>query len=130
MPGMVTPENKKVERYIRGLSPQIQGHVLASNPTTLDSTKCLAQRLVDHRVRQGVITPNPELTKRDDYKRKSWSKKEGQPTQEASKRQHIVDVYTTTTPTTPTPIHLYVKTLPKCNTCTFHQYRAYQKLHC
>ena len=60
-PGMVTPENKKVERYIWGLSPQIQGHVLASNPTTFDSAKRLAQRLVDHGVHQGMMTPTPEL---------------------------------------------------------------------
>ena len=34
-PGMVTPESKKVERYIWGPSPQIQGNVIAANPLTL-----------------------------------------------------------------------------------------------
>ena len=40
--GMVALERKKIERYIWGLSPQIQGSVLAS--------KQLAQALVDHGV--------------------------------------------------------------------------------
>ena len=62
-PGMVTPENKKVERYIWGLSPQILGHVLASNPTTFDSAKHLAYKLIDHGFHQGVMTPTLELKK-------------------------------------------------------------------
>ena len=42
-PEMVTPESKKIERYIWHLSSQIQGNVLASNLTTFDSAKRLAQ---------------------------------------------------------------------------------------
>lgn len=42
-PGMVIPESMKIETYIWGLSPQIQGNVLPSNPTTYDSSKHLAQ---------------------------------------------------------------------------------------
>ena len=49
-PGMVTLESKKIERYIWGLTAPIQGDVLSSNPTTFDSTKRLAQRLIDHEV--------------------------------------------------------------------------------
>lgn len=62
-PGMVNPESKKVERYIWGLSPQIQGHVLASKVVTFDSAKRLAQRLIDHGVKQGTITAVSELPK-------------------------------------------------------------------
>ncbi|KAI3739579.1 hypothetical protein L2E82_29988 [Cichorium intybus] len=42
-PTMVTPESVKVERYIWGLSPQIQGNVESASPTTFDSAKRLAQ---------------------------------------------------------------------------------------
>ena len=55
-PTMVNPESKKVERYIWGLSPQIQGQVLASNPITYNSAKRLAQRLIDHGAKQSTIT--------------------------------------------------------------------------
>ena len=70
-PRMVAPESKKIERYIWGLSPQIQGNVLASNPIAFDSAKCLTQRLIDYGVRQGVMAPVPGPTKRGDYNQKS-----------------------------------------------------------
>ena len=38
-PAMLNEEPKKVERYIWGLSPLIQGHILASNPITFNSAK-------------------------------------------------------------------------------------------
>lgn len=127
---MVTLKNKKVERYIWGLSSQIQGHVLASNPSTFDSAKRLAQRLIDHEVRQGVITPTAELTKMDDYKRKSWNGEEGPQTQEASKRQQIVVVHATTTSANPAPTSRYADNLPKCNKCNFNHTGACRRMHC
>ena len=50
-PGMVTPESKKVERYIWGLPSPIQGNVLATKPLTFDSVKRLARTLVDYGIR-------------------------------------------------------------------------------
>ncbi|XP_052622350.1 uncharacterized protein LOC128127712 [Lactuca sativa] len=38
-PDMVSPESKKIVRYIWGLSPQSQSSVLASRPDTFDSAK-------------------------------------------------------------------------------------------
>ena len=52
-PGMVTMEYKKIERYIWGLAPQIQGMVTASQPTTFESTKSIAFRLTDQAILQG-----------------------------------------------------------------------------
>ena len=40
--GMVTPESKKIERNIWGLSSPVQGDVLSSNQTTFDSAQHLA----------------------------------------------------------------------------------------
>lgn len=53
---MVTPELKKVERYIWGLPSPIQGNVEDAEPSTFDSAKRLAHRLVTHAVRQGTMT--------------------------------------------------------------------------
>ena len=55
-PAMVTPEEKKVERYLWGLSPQIQNSVLASRPTTFDSAKELAQQLIENHASHDTTT--------------------------------------------------------------------------
>ena len=68
-PGMVTLESKKIKRYIWGLPPQIQGNVLSSIPSSFDSAKQLAQRLIDHAACQRTVTPVLEQTKVVDNKR-------------------------------------------------------------
>ncbi|KAI3690667.1 hypothetical protein L2E82_48857 [Cichorium intybus] len=85
-PSMVTPESQKVERFIWGLSPQIQGNVEAASLATYDSAKRLAQRLVDHCVRQGTMTLKVEQPKGRDDNRKPWNKGRGQPHQENTKQ--------------------------------------------
>ena len=55
-PNMVHTEGKKIERYIWGLVPPYQGNVFASQPTTFDSAKRLAQRLIDLGVRTPATT--------------------------------------------------------------------------
>lgn len=47
-PGMVTPETKKIERYIWGLTQPTKGNVLAARPTKFESAKDLAKTLIDH----------------------------------------------------------------------------------
>ena len=71
-PGMVTPESKKIERYIWGLMPSTQGNVLAARPNTFDSAKCLAQTLIDHGVDLDKVTAAPEPTKASGKKRNFW----------------------------------------------------------
>ena len=68
--GMVTPESKKIERYIWGLMPPTQGNVLAARPTTFDSAKCLAQTLIDHGVDVDKVTSAPEPAKVSGGKKK------------------------------------------------------------
>ena len=36
-PGMVSPEFKKMERYIWGLVPHIKSHITSANPATFES---------------------------------------------------------------------------------------------
>ena len=38
-PGMVTPKGRKIERYIWGLPPQIQGNVIGEHWWTMESAK-------------------------------------------------------------------------------------------
>ena len=129
-PSMVNPESKKVERYIWGLSPQIQGHVLASNPVTFDSAKRLAQRLIDHGVKQGTITAVSEPPKDIEDRRKPWDKRKGETMQENPKRQQLVTAHSVTISTTPTPTRSYNGNQPKCNRCNFHHHGPCREMHC
>ena len=76
-PRIVTPQNQKVERYIWGLSTQLQGNVITANPLTFDCPKRLAQTLVDHGVCQGFITTIAEQLKESGKKRSSGSNERG-----------------------------------------------------
>ena len=62
-PGMVTPESKKVKRYIWGLTPATQGNILAAKPLTFSSTKPLAQTLINHGGHQDTMTVITEQPK-------------------------------------------------------------------
>lgn len=118
-PGMVTPESIKVEQYIWGLSPQIQGNMISANPSTFDSAKRLAQTLVDHGVCQGFMTAIPEQTKGSDNKRKFWNKKKGQSTQEPTKKQQTMAVHADTVLVAPAPGKQYVELSQNATSATF-----------
>ncbi|XP_071703897.1 uncharacterized protein [Rutidosis leptorrhynchoides] len=45
-PSMVTPESRKIEKYIIGLPPQIQGNVIAAGKETIEATMLMTQNLV------------------------------------------------------------------------------------
>jgi hypothetical protein len=55
VPHMVTPESKRIQRYIWGLAPQIRGMVTSSNPATMQAALELAGRLTDEMVRSGTL---------------------------------------------------------------------------
>ncbi|GJX22394.1 putative reverse transcriptase domain-containing protein [Tanacetum coccineum] len=45
VPHMVTPESQRVNRYIRGLAPEIKPHVTSSEPATMQGVMSMANRL-------------------------------------------------------------------------------------
>ncbi|KAJ9561504.1 LOW QUALITY PROTEIN: hypothetical protein OSB04_006664 [Centaurea solstitialis] len=51
---MVTPEEKRIDRYIWGLAPEIRGMVTSANPATIQSAVVLANRLANDVVRSGT----------------------------------------------------------------------------
>ncbi|GJR19005.1 reverse transcriptase domain-containing protein [Tanacetum coccineum] len=57
---LVTPENKKIERYVYGLAPQIRGIVAATEPKTMQKAVQLAGALTDEAIRNGSITKSTE----------------------------------------------------------------------
>ena len=103
---------------------------IVANPSTFYSAKLLAQRLVDHGVRQGTMIPTPEQAKWGDNKRKFWNKKKGQLMQEPANRQQTVAVHADTVPTSPAPMKQYTGSLTKCSKCNFHHNGACREMHC
>ncbi|GKE33442.1 putative reverse transcriptase domain-containing protein, partial [Tanacetum coccineum] len=55
VPHMVTLENQRVNRYIRGLAPEIKAHVTSSKPTTIQSAVSMANRLTTDGIKDGIF---------------------------------------------------------------------------
>ncbi|GJY47984.1 hypothetical protein Tco_0437940 [Tanacetum coccineum] len=60
VPRLVTPEKKRIERYVYGLVPQIQGMVAATEPMTIQKAMQIASTLTDKAIRNGSIKKNPK----------------------------------------------------------------------
>ncbi|GJV02390.1 hypothetical protein Tco_1335959 [Tanacetum coccineum] len=60
VPHLVTPEGKRIERYVYGLALQIRGMVAATEPKTIQKAVQIAGTLTDEALRNGSIKKNPE----------------------------------------------------------------------
>ncbi|GJT23074.1 putative reverse transcriptase domain-containing protein [Tanacetum coccineum] len=79
VPHLVTPESRKIERYVYGLAPQICGMVAATEPKTMQKAVQISSALTDEAVRNGSIKkvekrgnmgePSKDKNGRDDNKR-------------------------------------------------------------
>ncbi|GJR57254.1 putative reverse transcriptase domain-containing protein [Tanacetum coccineum] len=79
VPHLVTPESRKIERYVYGLAPQIRGMVAATEPKTMQKVVQISGALTDEAVRNGSIKkvkkrgnvgePSKDKNGRDDNKR-------------------------------------------------------------
>ncbi|KAL7595416.1 hypothetical protein Lser_V15G27933 [Lactuca serriola] len=132
-PDMVSPESKKIERYIWGLSPQIQSGVLASRSDTFNSAKELAQSLIDHRNHRNsiIVVQDQQEGNNNRNKRKDES------SHESSRKQQQVTVnaaiVSTIVSANPLPAKPNAGNLPECNKCNYHHHgpcREMQYLNC
>ncbi|XP_052627224.1 uncharacterized protein LOC128133733 [Lactuca sativa] len=127
-PGMVTPEDRKIERYIWGLASPVQGLVTTSKPSTFDSAKQLAYQLTGQCVRQGTMNPPAEKKNTGGTNRKFHGE-----TKEDSNHHKVepepLAVYAAVT-NTPTPTKSYYGTLPHCIKCNFHHVRNCREVIC
>ncbi|GKC43537.1 putative reverse transcriptase domain-containing protein [Tanacetum coccineum] len=79
VPHLVTPESRKIERYVYGLAPHIHGMVAATEPKTMQKVVQISGALTDEAVRNGSIKkvekrgnmrePSKDKNGRDDNKR-------------------------------------------------------------
>ncbi|XP_071714508.1 uncharacterized protein [Rutidosis leptorrhynchoides] len=113
-PELVTTEAKKIERYVWGLSKEIQGNVTSSKPETLQSAIRMAHNLMD----QITHHENPEAitdTKTQGGNRK-WNENQGN-----SSHQKKLD---TTKFENANAKKNYNGKKPYCNRCYKHHYGA------
>ena len=116
VPHLVTPEPKRIARYINGLVPQIRGMVKATEPTTLQSAIQKAGALTDEAVSCGLLPKNGEKRKEDGESSKhggSWA---------GNKRAKTGKGFVAAKPvTTDNQVRRgYTGNLPKCDKCTYH----------
>ncbi|XP_076896781.1 uncharacterized protein LOC143549883 [Bidens hawaiensis] len=69
-PQMVNPAYKRIEKYIDGLVPQIQGMVTSSRPTTIQEAIRLAHKLTEKAIKQGALSPKKSTAGSSENKRK------------------------------------------------------------
>ncbi|KAI3822276.1 hypothetical protein L1987_09865 [Smallanthus sonchifolius] len=110
VPHLVTPEPKRIERYIWGLVPQIRGMVTSAKPTTMQSVIQLAGELTDEMVRNGILVKKGTVGKKSEEK--VVKKTTGGP----SKKRKFVKNYGAVTQGK----KVYIGNLPKCNRCNIH----------
>ncbi|GJU29954.1 putative reverse transcriptase domain-containing protein [Tanacetum coccineum] len=60
VPHLVTPKNKRIERYIYGLALQIRGMVATTDPMTIQSVILKAGVLTNEAIRNGSLKKNTE----------------------------------------------------------------------
>nr|GFA91480.1 hypothetical protein [Tanacetum cinerariifolium] len=111
VPHLVTPEGKRIKRYVYGLAPQIQGIMVATELKIIQKAVRIAGTLTDEALRNGFIKKNTE-------KRRN----EGEPSRDrnvrdANKRTRTRNVFATTVNYVRRE---YTYTAPKCITYNYH----------
>ncbi|GKF30935.1 hypothetical protein Tco_0100733, partial [Tanacetum coccineum] len=113
LPHLVTPETKRIERYIYGLAPQICGTVAATEPPMIQNSILKVGVLTDEVVRNGSLKRTSE--RRGDS---GESSKEGN-VKGDNKRARTGKVFATIT----NPVRKeYTGPTPKCINCYFHHH--------
>ncbi|GJR88431.1 hypothetical protein Tco_0212442 [Tanacetum coccineum] len=54
-PDLVTPKNKKIERYIRGLPERVKANVTSSKPASLHDAINMARELIEQAIQDKAI---------------------------------------------------------------------------
>ncbi|GKA92109.1 putative reverse transcriptase domain-containing protein [Tanacetum coccineum] len=107
VPHLVTPESRKIERYVYGLAPQIRRMVAATKPKTMQKVVQISSALTDEAVRNGSIK---KVEKRVNMGEPSKDKNG----MDDNKRTRIGNDFATTT----NPIgRENTGAWPKCTTC-------------
>ncbi|KAD6794782.1 hypothetical protein E3N88_05678 [Mikania micrantha] len=126
LPNMFPTEAALIEKYIKGLVPQIRGNVTAAEPTTLKRTILLTTKLTDEAVRSGtLISKSQTAVGRSEAgtsnvskgtKRKWFGKSKTKAPAETSQNKPTVKNYGAAIPER----KVYTGPAPKCDRCPYH----------
>ncbi|GKE02883.1 reverse transcriptase domain-containing protein [Tanacetum coccineum] len=111
VPHLVTLENKRIERYIYGLSPQIYATVATTEPTTIQSVMLKAGMLTDEAIRNGSLKKNTK--KRGNVGELSRNEN----VRDDNKRHRTGRAFATITNLI---MKEYTGITPKCTNCNYH----------
>ncbi|KAM0051845.1 putative transcription factor interactor and regulator CCHC(Zn) family [Helianthus debilis subsp. tardiflorus] len=133
VPYMVTPEFKRIERFIWGLAPQIMSMVTTSKPSTITEAIDLSVALTEEAIRLNKFL-NSEPKKKETHvessgenKRKFSNFKQG--TSSVSKKGDSSAPARAKTGAE-SKGNGYMGTLPKCDTCQYHHPGTYRLRKC
>ncbi|GKB21102.1 reverse transcriptase domain-containing protein [Tanacetum coccineum] len=111
VPHLVTLENKRIERYVYGLAPQILGMVVGTEPKTIQKVVQIVGTLTDEANRNESLKKNPEKRGNRGEPSKDMNRRDD------NKRTRNGNAFATTT----NPVwRENTSTTPKCTTCNFH----------
>ncbi|GKE89350.1 hypothetical protein Tco_1566825 [Tanacetum coccineum] len=111
VPYLVTPENKRIERYIYGLAPPIRRKVAATEPAIIQKSLQKARTLIDEAFRNGSLKKNNKKRGNDGEPSRDRNVKDD------NKRSRTGNAYATTA----NPVgREYSGTTPKCKNYNLH----------
>ncbi|GKD76787.1 reverse transcriptase domain-containing protein, partial [Tanacetum coccineum] len=117
-PELVTPERKKIERYIRGLPEKVKANVTSSKPAiSLHETINMARELVEQAI-QAKATRIGESNKRkwEDHQRNNNNHNNNTHHQQQNRRQEVAKAYAAAL----AERKGYLGNRPLCNQCNLH----------
>ncbi|GJX99509.1 putative reverse transcriptase domain-containing protein [Tanacetum coccineum] len=116
VPHMVTPESQRVNRYIRGLAPEIKPHVTSSEPATIQGAVSMANRLTTDGIKDGLFKKKENAGN----KRRSNDQNRNRGRDDRNKRQRTGGNFALTVPEHGQGQRQYAGQHPKCAKCNFH----------
>ncbi|GJS31745.1 putative reverse transcriptase domain-containing protein [Tanacetum coccineum] len=116
VPHMVTPKNQRVNRYIRGLAPEIKAHVTSSKPTTIQSAVSMANHLTTDGIKDGIFKKQENAGN----KKRLNDQNKNQGRDDRNKRQRTGRNFALTVSKQGQGQCQYVGQHPKCAKCNFH----------
>nr|GFC13188.1 hypothetical protein [Tanacetum cinerariifolium] len=94
VPHMVTPKSQRVNRYIRGLAPEIKAHVTSSQPATIQGAVGMANRLTTDGIKDGIFKKKENVGN----KKRSNNQNKNRGSDDRNKRQRTGNNFAMTTP--------------------------------
>nr|GEV84196.1 hypothetical protein [Tanacetum cinerariifolium] len=119
---MVPEEEDRVEKFIGGLSDNIQGNVIAAEPTRLQDAFCMANNLMDQKLK-GYAMKNAENKRKFNNNQKDNRGQQPPFIRQNVRGQNVTRDYTASN----NERRVYNGQLPLCNKCKFHHEGPYTR---